>query len=136
MTQVVNDACQCDFQKSYISPAVLLCDQEEPTRIVYRARIASYGNHSANQLVGYIEDWVKEGATITTGVSLVMFDSDCPVRIGDVSDPVCTPTLSPSAPLTVVVIATCVIVAAIAVLVTIAVIIIILVCLIKQKNKR
>ena len=88
VAQVVREKCQCDFQESFISQAVLFCDQQEPTQIVYRAIIASYGNYSADQLVGYIEDWVIQGAIITSGLVVAKFDPDCPVRI-NISDPVC-----------------------------------------------
>ena len=90
VTQVIRARCECEFQESFIGQAVLLCDQQQPTVIVYRANITSYGNYSSNQLVGYIEDWVKQRATFTTGFSVVTFDPNCPVRINDISDPVCT----------------------------------------------
>ena len=93
VTQVVRDGCQCDFDKSFISQGVLLCDQQQPNQFVYRANITSYGDYSANQLVGYIEDWVKQGATIASVVT-VTFDPNCPVRISDISDPVCNRTSS------------------------------------------
>ena len=89
VAQVIRDGCRCDFQESFISQGVLVCDQQEPTQIVYRANITSYGSYSADQLVGYIEDWVKQGAIITTGVVIVSFDPDCPVRINNINDPVC-----------------------------------------------
>ena len=151
VAKVVRDSCQCDFQKSFISQAVLLCDQQQPTQTVYRASITSYGNYSANHLLDYIEVWVKQGATITSGVVIVTFDPDCPVKINDVSDPVCaqpstsvvipmstsvvTPTLTPSAPNTLAVIAASLTVVVIIVAVTTAVIIILIICVLKQKKK-
>ena len=151
VAQVIRERCQCDFQESFISQAVLLCDQQQPNQIVYRASITSYENYSADQLVGYIEDWVKQGATITIGVVIVTFDPDCPVTINDISDPVCaqpstgatiptstslvTPTSTPSAPNTPAVVAASVSVAVIVVAVTIAVIIILIICLLNQKKK-
>ena len=102
VAQVVRDRCQCDFPGSFISQAVLLCDQQQPTQIVYRANIACYGSYSADQLVGYIEDWVNEGATLATEDFVVTFDSDCPVLIGSVDDPVCSlPSSGSSAPASV-----------------------------------
>ena len=94
VAQVIRERCQCDFQESFISQAVLLCDQQQPTQIVYRANITSYRNYSADQLVSYIEDWVKQGATVTTGFSVVTFDPNCPVKINDIGDPVCTQPLT------------------------------------------
>ena len=48
---------------------------------------ASYSNYSADQLIDATEDWVKQRATITSGV--VILDPDCLVRIiiNNISDP-------------------------------------------------
>ena len=147
VAQVIRERCQCDFQESFISQAVLLCDQQQPTQIVYRANITSYGNYSADQLVGYIEDWVKQGATFTTGVLVVMFDPDCPVRINDISDPVCatiptstsvyvvTPTPTQSTPDILVVIAASASVVVLIVAAAIIVIVILIFYLLKRKKK-
>ena len=87
--------CHCDFQECFISQAVLLCDKEEPTQVVYRASIFRYGSYPANQLVGYIEEWVKQGASVTiAGLVQVTFDSDCPVRIFDMDEPICVQQLT------------------------------------------
>ena len=140
VAQVIRDRCQCDFQESFISQAVLLCDQQQPTQIVYRANITSYKNYSADQLVGYIEDWAKQGATIFTGLAVVTFDPNCPVRINDISDPVCaqlstSATPTPSAPNTLAVIAASVSAVVIVAAITIAVVIILIICLLKRKKK-
>ena len=140
VAQVIRDRCQCDFQESFISQAVLLCDQQQPTQIVYRANVISYKSYSADQLVGYIEEWVKQGATITSGVVIVTFDPDCPVRINDISDPACdqpstSATPTPSAPNTLAVVAASVSVAVIVVAVTIIFIIILVICLLNRKKK-
>ena len=140
VAQVVRDSCQCDFQESFISQGVFFCDEQEPTQIVYRANITSYGDYSADQLLDFIEEWVNQGATITSGVAIVTFDSDCPVRINDISDPVCaqtstsvvTPTLTPS---TLAVIAASVSVVVVIVVVTAAVIIILIICLVNRRKQ-
>ena len=151
VAQVVRDYCQCDFQESFISQGVLFCDEQEPTQIVYRANITSYESYSANQLVGYIEDWVIQGATITTGVFVVVFDPDCPVRISDVNDPsVCaqtstsasiptstspvTPTSTPSAPNTLAVVGASVSVVVLIFAVATVVIIILIIIILRKKK--
>ena len=96
VAQVIRNECQCDFQERFISQAVILCDQQQPTQIVYRASITSYRSYCSDQLVGYVEDWVKQGATFTSGGLTVTFDPNCPVRIDDISDPVCTGAAIPT----------------------------------------
>ena len=90
MAKVIREMCQCDFQESLISQAVLLCEEKLPTISIYRARIFRYRTYSASQLVDYVDEWVKQGASITVGgLAQVTFDQDCPVRIQDVDEPVC-----------------------------------------------
>ena len=90
VAKVIRDMCQCDFQESLISHAVLLCEEELPTIIVYRARIFRYHTYSASQLVGYVDEWVKQGASVTIGgLAQVTFDQDCPVRVNNVDEPIC-----------------------------------------------
>ena len=149
VTQVIRDGCQCDFQESFISQAVLLCDQQQPTQIVYRANITSFGNYSANHLLEFIEEWVSQGATIVIDVAIVTFDPDCPVRISGINDPVCsqtaivptstsvvvTPTLTSGAPSTLALIAASVPVAVTIVAVTAVVIIILILCILNRKKQ-
>ena len=86
---VIRDRCQCDFQDTFVSQAVLLCQREEPSQVVYRSIIIRYGTFSANQLVGYIEEWVTQGAAVINGVPMATFDPNCTVRISDINEPVC-----------------------------------------------
>ena len=37
----------------------------------------------------YIEEWVKQGALITSGVFVVKVDPNCAVRVFDANEPVC-----------------------------------------------
>ena len=109
LVSVLRHRCQCDFQETFISQAMLLCQKEDPTQVVYRARITRYGTISATKLVGFIEEWVKQGASITTGILVVTFDSNCLIRISDIDEPICdqiltvvvtsSPTTNPCPPL-------------------------------------
>ena len=56
---------------------------------MYRSSITRYGPYSANQLVRYIEEWLKQGALLTSGIFVVKFDPTCAVSIFDVNEPVC-----------------------------------------------
>ena len=92
VAKVIRNKCQCDFQDTSISQALLLCEEQEPNKVVYRASIVMYDSYSATELVGYIEDWVKQGGSVSIGVVVVKFDPNCPVRISDFNDPICFQT--------------------------------------------
>lgn len=87
--QAVRSICQCDFQMNYISEVVLLCDEQNPNQAVYRARITSYGDYTAEQLVHIIEDWITQGPMTTSDGNTIVFDPNCPIRISTNSDPIC-----------------------------------------------
>lgn len=102
VVSAVQHYCQCDFQNMYVSGPELLCDEQESNWVVLTANVTNYGEHSAQQLIGHIHDWVTQGATATSGLAVIMFDPNCPVTIppGAVAScPVASPTacLEPTA---------------------------------------
>ena len=142
VTEVIKEGCHCDFQENFIGQAEILCDLLEPTQIVYRASITRYANYSADQLVGYIEDWVRTGPSVSIGLTVVEFDSNCPVRISSLSDPICElpstspePTLLPPQSDTPAAITAGVTVAVITMATITAIGVIVLVCFLKKKKK-
>ena len=68
---------------------MLLCDAQNPTQAVYRAQVFNFGSISSTQIVSWIEDWVLNGASVTTGPVLVTFDSTCPVPLNSINDEIC-----------------------------------------------
>ena len=71
-----------------------MCEEEAPTKVFYQSNITRYGDYSADQLVGYIEEWVQQGALLIDGVVVVTLDSNCAVRISGIDEPVCDPVTS------------------------------------------
>ena len=105
----VQKYCQCDLQSVYLSGTELLCDEQEPNWVLLAADIIEYGEHSTQELVGYIQDWVTQGATSESGgLAVITFDKNCPVGVHPgatasclVSSPTITciePTVSNSPP--------------------------------------
>lgn len=89
ITQAIRDQCQCEFQERFVSPSILVCDEQELTQIVYRANISSFGTYSTDQLVGYIEDWVTQGATLESNGNLVVLNCTCPIPVNSTTDLTC-----------------------------------------------
>ena len=109
VVSAVQTYCQCDLQVAYVSQRELLCDEQEPNWVLLAADIVAYGEHSSLELVGYIQDWVTQGATSSSGgLAVIMFDRSCPAGIDPgaaascpVSSPIVTcaePTISSSLP--------------------------------------
>ena len=95
---IVTERCGCAFTEDYISNEQLLCDPSNPLLAVYRAMISSTNIILADDVVTIIEQWISSGATVNTGLFIVMFDSTCPVRISNTSDPICETITVPTTP--------------------------------------
>ena len=89
VTRAIRERCQCNFQQIFIEQILPLCENDNPLQVVYRANITTYASYSASQLVAFIEEWMKQGASITSGIYMVMFDSECSVEVSDVDQPIC-----------------------------------------------
>ena len=89
VVDVVIDNCDCGFLNSFIANEILLCDTQNPTQAVYRAQVFNFGSISSTQIVSWIEDWVLNGASVTSGPILVTFDSTCPVPLNSFNDEIC-----------------------------------------------
>ena len=68
---------------------MLLCDTQNSTQAVYRAQVFNFGSISSAQIVSWIEDWVLNGASVTSGPILVTFDSTCPVPLNSFNNEIC-----------------------------------------------
>ena len=85
VVDVVIDNCDCGFLNSFITNEILLCDIQN----VYRAQVFNFGSISSTQIVSWIEDWVLNGASVTSGPILVTFDPTCPVPLNSINDEIC-----------------------------------------------
>ena len=87
----IRQSCsQCGFSKKFLNGEELICEEDNPLQVVYRAHIIDYASLSSSELVDIIEQWVMGGATATTDLGVVVaFDASCPVSITSTNDPVC-----------------------------------------------
>ena len=100
VVDTIQDYCECGFLDSFITNESLFCDTQNPTQVVYRAKLFNFGSISSTQIVSWIEDWVLNGASVTSGPILVTFDSTCPVNLKSTNDRICElpATMSTSTP--------------------------------------
>ena len=132
------DYCTCAVSENYITDALLLCS-DEPTDVIFRAKLYSTPDASNDLLISYLTEWVQSG----TGQIIVLhipldLDPACEVEIDSFQDPLCTgsggtpaPTESPDLPsvepseestdLTAVIIAVVVTVAGVGVLIIVVI---------------
>ena len=89
VVDTIQDYCECGFLDSFITNETLFCDSQNPTQVVYRAKLFNFGSISSTQIVSWIEDWVLNGASVTSGLVLVTFDPTCPVPLNSINDGIC-----------------------------------------------
>ena len=75
---------------------MLFCDAQNPTQAVYRAQVFNFGSISSTQIVSWIEEWVLNGASVTSGPVLVTFDSTCPVHLNSFNHEICQQEMNAS----------------------------------------
>ena len=97
VVDTVIDNCDCGFLDSFIAQEMLLCDTQNPTQAVYRAQVFNFGSISSTQIVSWIEDWVLNGGSVTSGPILVTFDPTCPVPLNSFNDEICQQEVTVSA---------------------------------------
>ena len=89
VVDTIQDYCECGFLDSFITNETLFCDSQNPTQVVYRAKLFNFGSISSTQIVSWIENWVLNGASVTIGPILVTFDPTCPVPLNSINDGIC-----------------------------------------------
>ena len=89
VVDTIQDYCECGFLDSFITNESLFCDSQNPTQAVYRAKLFNFGSISSTQIVSWIENWVLNGASVTSGPILVTFDPTCPVPLNNINDGIC-----------------------------------------------
>ena len=89
VVDTIRDYCECGFLDSFITNETLFCDIQNPIQAVYRAQVFNFGSISSTQIVSWIEDWVLNGASVTSGLVLVTFDPTCPVPLNSINDGIC-----------------------------------------------
>ena len=100
LASVVEDSCGCDFSAGNLVNGTVLCSSVDSHDLVYRAYIVSTIELSSTQIISYIESWIREAPEVTSGVAVIIFDSNCTTSIDSMLDPICNTTEDSSEPVT------------------------------------
>ena len=140
------DYCTCAVSENYITDALLLCS-DEPTDVIFRAKLYSTADASNDLLISYLTQWVQSG----TGQIIVLhipldLDPACEVEIESIQDPLCAgtpaPTDSPDLPSEESIDVTAVIIPIVASVAGVGILIIVVICAlhifgrIRRRNKQ
>ena len=92
LASVVEESCECEFPASNFVNGTLLCSNVDSHDLVYRAYIVSTIELSSEQIISYIESWIREAPEIPSGVAIITFDANCTTQINSMLDPICNTT--------------------------------------------
>ena len=100
LASVVEDSCGCDFSASNLVNGTVLCSSVDSHDLVYRAYIVSTNELSSTQIISYLDSWIREAPEVSSGVAIIIFDSNCTTSIDSMLDPICNTTEDSSEPVT------------------------------------
>ena len=80
VADIVETRCSCGFTAVNIQDNEFSCRSIENT-VVFRAEIMYSGNFNADELVGFISDWIQGGASIVTDGTRLAVDNSCPTQL-------------------------------------------------------
>ena len=81
LAAAIREQCSCDFQPTSIEKGGFSC-QTTTTHVVYRSMINGTSDvHTASELLGFTEDWMKNEGTFRIGNFRLRVVPDCPLQI-------------------------------------------------------
>ena len=98
IVDAINSRCFCDFPSDNLINSSIVCPEDGSRDLVYRAYIVRLDHLSSNQLLTYVDSWVKQEPYVTTGVAVIRFNPNCTSSVSSSIDSICSPLLGAIAP--------------------------------------
>ena len=89
IVDAINSRCFCDFPSDNLIDPIIMCPNDGSRDLVYRAYIVRLDHLSSNQLLTYVDSWVKQEPYVTTGVAVIRFNPNCTSSVMSTADSVC-----------------------------------------------
>ena len=86
----------CNNCSTVVSNDILSCDNGTPTDAIYRTNITAIYPYTTTSLIEVITEWIMGGATIASGVTLINLNSQCPLVVATVNEPLCNSLITSS----------------------------------------
>ena len=88
LIKAVESRCKFHFPCSHLLNGSFHC-QSSNTQATYRNTLIGTYNFNANQLIGFIQDWVNSSASVKMDWYSVNIDKHCPIAIGSLTETEC-----------------------------------------------
>lgn len=88
MSDLIRKECNCKLEEEAIDQDHLLCDHSQLNKTVFRAEIVTYQLTSDDLLI-ILQNMVTGGRLMLNESTVIELDTNCPVKISSLSDPLC-----------------------------------------------
>ena len=135
----INSRCFCDFPITNLIDGTVLCPGDDSKDLVYRGYIVRLDHLTSDQLLTYVDAWVRSGPYIASGVAAIHFNPNCTISVPAMNETVCPgseTTLSGSPAFTTANVVVLVTIVVIAILLILIIVILVLVCVTVSQHKQ
>ena len=85
----LTDSCECALTVEYIADGRLVCDPNEPEKVIFQGRIISTSERNSTDFLPMLRLWkVNEPTIVVQGVQLTV-ESRCSVELANLGDTEC-----------------------------------------------
>ncbi len=89
ITQSIESLCACGFSSSLISNSFIVCFDDSPSHVTYRALLTGSESVSAIRLARIIEQWIENDPIVVVQSAGLSVTNSCPVVIANHNSPEC-----------------------------------------------
>ena len=85
----LTDSCECALTAEYITDRRLVCDPNEPEKVIFQGRIISTPERNSTDFLPMLGLWVLNEPTIVVQGVQLKVESRCSVELADLGDTEC-----------------------------------------------
>ena len=85
----LTDSCECALTVEYITDRRLICDPNEPEKVIFQGRIISTPERNSTDFLPMLGSWVLNEPTIVVQGVQLKVESRCSVELGNLGDTEC-----------------------------------------------
>ena len=89
LTQGIESQCACGFNSSLILNSFMVCFDDSPSHVTYRAVLTGSESISTIQLARLMEQWVENDPIVVVQSAGLSVTNSCPIVIANLNSPEC-----------------------------------------------
>ena len=89
LTQGIESQCACGFNSSLILNSFMVCFDDSPSHVTYRAVLTGTESVSTIQLARLMEQWVENDPIVVVQRAGLSVTNSCPIVIANLNNPEC-----------------------------------------------